>query len=66
MSAFSSMAAAEARARALVKSGVWLYAHAQRNFNGVISVRVVRPMAPTNATTRAHGAWVSITDDSQT
>ena len=66
MAAFATMAAAEARVRDKVADGTWINAHAQRDFDGTISVRVQRKMAFTDATTRAHGGWVEITDDATT
>ena len=63
MAAFSTMAAAEVRAVAKVADKTWINAHAARTAAGAICVRVQRRMASTSDTTRAHGAWVEITDD---
>lgn len=59
MAAFATMTAAEIRAVAKVKDGTWINAHAARQFNGTICVRVQRKMSPTNP---GYGAWVEITD----
>ena len=60
MAAFSNMAAAETRAYAKVLDHTWISAHAARQVDGTICVRVQRPMSATNP---AYGAWVEITDD---
>ena len=60
MASFASMAAAETRAYAQVAAGTWINAHAMRQNDGTIAVRMQRLMSPTNPD---HGAWVEITDD---
>lgn len=63
MAAFSTMAAAEVRAKAKRADGTWINAHSARTKAGVICVRVQRKMAPTSAATKQYGAWTEITDD---
>jgi len=65
MAAFASMSAAEARVKAKGPAGdkTWVNAHTCRLKDGTIAVRVQRYMSPASAVTRAHGAWVEITDD---
>ena len=63
MAAFSTFAAAEARAVAKVKDGTWINAHAEQKIDGTIAVRVQRYMSPSNPD---YGAWVEITDDATT
>lgn len=63
MAAFSTLAAAEARAKAKVADGTWVNAHSGVTVDGTIGVRVQRFMSPTNP---AYGAWVEITDDATT
>lgn len=60
MAAFSTFAAAEVRAVAKVADGTWVNAHAMRQFDGTLAVRVQRKMSPTNPD---YGGWVEITDD---
>ena len=60
MAAFASFAAAETRAYAKVLDGTWINAHAARQNDGTLAVRVQRRMSPTNPD---YGAWVEITDD---
>lgn len=59
MAAFASFAACETRAYAKVLDGTWINAHAARQVDGTLVVRVQRKM--TSALTQ--GAWVEITDD---
>lgn len=59
MAAFASFAACETRAYAKVLDGTWINAHAARQVDGTLAVRVQRKM--TSALTQ--GAWVEITDD---
>lgn len=63
MAAFATDAAAEARAVAKVADGTWVNAHAMRQGDGTIAVRVQRYMSPTNPD---YGEWVEITDDATT
>lgn len=60
MTAFADFAAAETRAYAKRADGTWVNAHAMRQADGTLAVRVQRFMSPTNP---AYGAWVEITDD---
>lgn len=60
MSAFATFAAAEVRAVAKVADGTWINAHAARQVDGTLCVRVQRKMSPTNP---GYGAWTEITDD---
>ncbi len=60
MAAFATFAAAETRAYAKVADGTWVNAHAARQIDGTLAVRVQRRMSPTNPD---YGAWVEITDD---
>lgn len=60
MAAFATFAACETRAVAKVADKTWINAHAARQVNGTLCVRVQRPMSATNP---AYGAWVEITDD---
>lgn len=62
MAAFSSFSAAETRAYAKRLDGTWINAHACRQKDGTLAVRVQRKM--TSALTQ--GGWVEITDDSTT
>lgn len=67
MAAFSTLAAAEIRAKAKQSGtgdGTWVVAHAERTIAGTIAVRVQRKMAP--GAGAANGAWVDITDDNTT
>jgi hypothetical protein len=57
---------AEEWARAKVADGTWLEAHMTVNKDGNVVVRFIRPMAPTDATTKGHGAWVESRDDAAT
>lgn len=59
MAPFSTFESAETRAVAKVADGTWINAHAARQVDGTIRVRVQRKM--TSALTE--GAWVEITDD---
>lgn len=63
MAAFATFAACEVRAVAKVADGTWIMAHACRQQNGTLAVRVQRKMSPTNP---GHGAWVEITSDATT
>jgi hypothetical protein len=63
MAAFATFAAAETRAYALVAAGTWVNAHAIRQKDGTIAVRLQRYMSPTNPD---YGAWVEVTDDAAT
>jgi hypothetical protein len=60
MAAFATFAAAETRAYAKRLDKTWINAHAMRQKDGTIAVRVQRPMSPANP---GYGAWVEITDD---
>ena len=60
MAAFADFAAAETRAYAKRLDKTWINAHAARQVDGTICVRVQRPMSATNP---GYGAWVEITDD---
>ncbi len=60
MAAFATFAAAETRAYAKRADGTWINAHACRQVNGTLAVRVQRKMSPTNPN---YGAWTEITDD---
>jgi len=60
MAAFATFAAAETRAKAKVADGTWINAHAARQVDGTLCVRVQRKMSPTAVDA---GAWVEITDD---
>jgi len=60
MAAFATFVACETRAYAKVLDRTWINAHAARQNDGTLCVRVQRKMSPTNP---AHGAWVEITDD---
>ena len=62
MAAFATVAAAETRAYAKVLDKTWINAHACRQPNGTIAVRVQRKMAAGSA----NGGWVEITQDNQT
>jgi hypothetical protein len=63
MAAFATFAAAETRAYAQRLAGTWVNAHAARQKDGTICVRVQRYMSHTNDD---YGAWVEITDDATT
>lgn len=63
MAAFATFAAAEARAYAKRLDGTWVNAHAGRQVDGTLCVRVQRFMSPTN---KDYGAWVELTDDATT
>jgi len=63
MAAFATFAAAETRAYAKRADGTWINAHAARNKNGVIIVRVQRKMSSSSAAARQYGEWVELTDD---
>lgn len=63
MAAFATFAAAEVRAAAKVLDKTWIEAHAARQKDGTICVRVQRKMSPTNP---GYGAWTEITDDGTT
>lgn len=60
MAAFATFAAAETRAYAKVLDGTWVNAHAMRQNDGTLAVRVQRFMSASNPD---YGAWVEITDD---
>ena len=60
MAAFATFAAAETRAYAKRLDKTWVNAHAARQVDGTLAVRVQRPMSATNP---GYGAWVEITDD---
>lgn len=60
MAAFTTFAACEVRAKAKVADGTWIAAHAARQVNGTLCVRVQRKMSPTHPD---YGAWTEITDD---
>jgi hypothetical protein len=59
MAAFTDMAEAEARAIAKMADFTWVVAHAEREFDATIAVRVQRPMSPTHPD---YGAWIEVTD----
>ena len=59
MAAFADFAACETRAYAKRLDGTWINAHACRQNDGTLAVRVQRKM--TSALTQ--GGWVEITDD---
>jgi hypothetical protein len=66
MAAFSSLSAAEARAKVLMASGAAIVAHSARRPNGTIVVRLLRPMSATGTTqdgTNKAGAWDTVSDD---
>jgi hypothetical protein len=63
MAAFASMEQAEARCKLRMTDGTWVVAHAQKNFNGVISVRVIRYMSGSAPAGLTQGGWVEITDN---
>lgn len=60
MAAFASFAAAETRAYAKVADNTWANAHAARQNDGTLAVRVQRVMS---AASPDNGGWVEITDD---
>ncbi len=60
MAAFATFAAAETRAYAKVVDHTWINAHACRQVDGTIAVRVQRPMSASHP---AYGAWTEISDD---
>lgn len=60
MAAFATFAAAETRAYAKRADGTWINAHAARQMDGTLCVRVQRKMSPTNP---GYGAWTEIADD---
>lgn len=62
MAVFATLAAAETRAYAKVLDKTWINAHACRQKDGTLAVRVQRKM--TSALTE--GAWIEITQDNQT
>ncbi len=63
MADFANVAAAEARARALVGDGTWPNAHSEQTFLGAPAVRFQRFMSPASP---GAGAWVETTDDAVT
>ena len=63
MAAFATFAAAEIRAYAKRLDGTWVNAHACRQADGTLAVRVQRYMTTANP---GHGAWVEITSDATT
>ncbi len=60
MAAFATVEAAETRAKAKIADGTWINAHAARQVDGTICVRVQRKMSPSAPDA---GAWVEITND---
>ena len=60
MAAFATFQAAETRAIAGVVAVTWIEAHAARQVDGTLCVRVIRPMSATHPD---YGAWTEITDD---
>jgi hypothetical protein len=75
MALFSSMAAAEARARVLMSTGAAIVAHSERLKDGTIAVRLLRKTSlagyvgtatRTEAGQNKGGAWDYVTDDTQT
>lgn len=62
----NGFAQAEAWAVAKVKDHTFVNAHAARDKDGHVIVRFQRYMAPTNATTKQYGAWVTSRDDAAT
>ena len=62
MAAFATFAACETRAYAKVLDKTWINAHAARQNNGTLAVRVQRKMS----SALTEGAWVEITDDATT
>jgi len=72
MAAFT-MESAEARAGVLMSTGAATVAHSQRDKDGVISVRILRPMSlatfdgqDTVDGTNKAGSWDVLTEDSET
>jgi len=72
MGVFADMPAAEDRAKTLMANGSAIVAHAQRDKNGVISVRILRPCSlagfagtPTTDGMNPGGAWSVLTDDAE-
>ena len=63
MAAFATFTACETRAYAKRADGTWINAHAARQQDGTLAVRVQRKMSPTNP---GYGGWVEITDDGTT
>jgi len=59
MAAFATFEACETRAKAKIADGTWVVAHAARQKDATLAVRVQRFM--TSALTQ--GAWVEVTDD---
>lgn len=60
MASFATFAAAEVRAYAKRADGTWVDAHAARQIDGTLCVRVIRFMSATHPD---YGAWTEITDD---
>lgn len=60
MAAFSTFTACEARAYAKTADGTWIQAHAGRQQDGTLCVRVQRKMSPSAPD---NGSWAEITDD---
>lgn len=57
---------AETWARAKIADKTWVNAHVGVDKDGNTIVRFQRPMAPTSATTKGHGAWVESRADDAT
>ena len=69
MASFSTVAQAAARAVVLMQNGSATVAHAARDFNGVIVVRLLRPMSATGTTQSGMnkaGAWDTVSDTTAT
>jgi len=66
MAAFADFAACEVRAVAKVADGTWIAAHACRQKDGTLAVRVQRKMSTSSAATQQYGAWTELTSDSST
>lgn len=67
MANFADTSAGRSAAEDLVitrmAAGTWINGHVAIDKSGHTIVRFQRPMATTDATTRAHGAWVESRDD---
>ena len=69
MASFSTLQAAEIRARQLMESGAATVAHSCRLDDGTIAVRLLRPMSASGTTAdgmNKAGAWDTVTDDEAT
>jgi hypothetical protein len=66
MAAFTTLAQAEARAKAKVADGTWVVAHSERLFNGQIAVAYIQFMSTAGMADPARGGWKHTTDDSVT